>query len=234
LGAELASVTGHTSTGVQNGGADDYEHFETRTYRFGAGVGTGTVREMGIGNAIAGNYLFSHHLLDTPIVKAAGNSLDVSYRFTIWPSLIETTATPISIGGEDYTCKTTFYNLAGTIGSPFTLYTPVSGAWPVFDGSPAGPLDANPSGNSANGASGGAATISNRQAGSIDFSFFYGLTFANTATDIITVTTFRTSNWFYIQTEFEALTGPGIGGGIPKDATKELTLNWRLTWGEKP
>ena len=99
MGALLAKTTNILSndpvSNSYNAGANDYERYVTRTWRFGSGIGTGTVAEMGLGVTGSSNYLFSHHLLDTPIVKASNQSLDVSYRFTIWPSLIVTTATPI-------------------------------------------------------------------------------------------------------------------------------------------
>ena len=232
MGSILASSgTVIVSDGTYNGGSPNYEHYMTKTFRFNAGVGTGQVRELGMGTNAATNYLFSHHLLTAVINKLANNILDVSYRFTIWPSLIETTQSPILIDGVNYECKTSWYNLAET--SLTTVFDEYQTTSPirVYDGVKAGPTDSDPSGDVATS---GSATSHTFATGSQTVTGVFGLTNGNTILEIIKTAGIRTTNSFWIQTEFSALDGPDFGGGIPKDGTKELTLNWTLTYGERP
>ena len=232
MGSILAfstTVTVSDPSTSYNGGPPNYERWQTKTFRFVAGVGTGTVRELGMGTNAGTNYLFSHHLLAAPIVKAGNNILDVSYRFTIWPSTIETTQSPILIDGVNYECKTSWYNLTQN-DSPFTEYEALN-VGKVYDGIKAAPTDLAPSGDEASGGTSGSDTFAT---GSQRMFSIYGLSNGNTISGIIKTATNRMSNSFHIQTEFNALDGPDIGGGIPKDGTKELTLIWTLTYGERP
>ena len=66
----LASVAPSTQTPTNstNVGTPNYERFATKTWRFGAGVGTGTIQDMGVGatsTSVGG--LFARHLLTVPI-----------------------------------------------------------------------------------------------------------------------------------------------------------------------
>ena len=235
----LAAISGSTQTPSQstNVGAPNYERYATRTWRFGAGVGTNTIQDMGVGstsNSVAG--LFARHLLTVPIVKAANQSLDVSYRFTVWPSLIESELNSVLIGGVNYTCKTSLYDLTYSNTNIFseigTLFAS-SGYFTVYNGVKATPTGAAPSGTT--GTVGGSRTQTNLVGAQMDITNFYGLNIANTANNILRTATFRLSNGsFYAQTEFTAEDGPGIGEGIPKDLEHELTLRWRLNWGRRP
>jgi hypothetical protein len=232
MGAFLAmSPTVTVTDGPFNAGSPNYERYQTKTFRFNAGAGTGTVQECGMGTNAGLNYLFSHHLLDTPIVKAANNILDVSYRFTVWPSLIETTAPSVLIDGVNYECKTSFYDLARTaLPDQFGKYT-VGTDNKVWDGVKAAPTDVTPSGDSAADQSSVSSAFAT---GSQQMTQSSGLTQGNTTLGIIKTATMQMANWMYIQTEFSALDGGDIGGGIPKDNTKESTLVWTATYGERP
>jgi len=237
MGALLGnSGTVTVSDGPYNGfaeyGSPNYERYQTKTYRFNADVGTGTVRECGVGTNAASNYLFSHHLLAVPIVKTANNILDVSYRFTVWPSLIETTQSPILIDGVNYECKTSFYDLARTsLPDQFNEYK-VSTGGNVWDGAKADPpTNVNPSGDNASVQTTYSDTFATGSQRVVQYS---GLTYGNTDLNIVKTATIQMSNWLWIQTEFSALDGGDIGGGIPKDATKENTFIWTVTYGERP
>ena len=236
LGAWLADSSSVINTdpgNSYNGGSPNYERWQTKTWRFVAGVGTGLVQEMGLGTINNDpSYLFSHHLLDTPINKAANQTLDVSYRFTAWPSIIETEVNSVLIGGVNYTCRTSFYNATNTAFAVFNEYTPASNSCDTYDGIKAALTASAPSGD--NGTSSTSPSMNTNGTGITNISAFFGLTIGNTPLNIVKTAVFRMNNGFNIQTEFEAEDGPDIGGGIPKDATKEMTLNWQLTWGERP
>lgn len=78
----------------------DWTSAQTKSKRFIAGVGTGTITELGVGSSTDGTELFCHQLV-APIVKAAINVLDVIWRLTVWPDLT-TTAGSVTIDGVVY------------------------------------------------------------------------------------------------------------------------------------
>ena len=92
----MESFLGYSNT-VGNGNgvkviqvAPNWEYSEVKSRRFNAGVGTGTISEIGMGTNIVGTSLFNRQLITpAPIVKADVNVLDVLFRITIWPSLGE-------------------------------------------------------------------------------------------------------------------------------------------------
>ena len=235
-----ASQSTYTQTPSASSGGigPNYERYATRTYRFGAGVGTALITEMGMGgtsNSVGG--LFAWHGLTVPINKLSYQSLDVSYRFTVWPSLIESEVINVPIGDEGvlYTCKTSLYNLTyinsgifGELGIAFQS----SGYFNMYNGIKAGPEDTAPSGTT--GTTGVSRTVFNGTGAQFDFNLFYPLTAGNTANNILRTATWRTdTSIFYMQTEFTAENGAGIGDGIPKDDQHELTLRFRMNWGRK-
>jgi hypothetical protein len=233
--AQSTSVVNTDPAGNSAGGVGpNYERWVTKTYRFGAGVGDGTIREMGLGiSTSTASYLFSHHLLTAPIVKGPGQTLDVSYRFTIWPSLIETEALSVLIGGVNYDCLTSFYDLTNIAASSFSEYNVATvGSSYTYDGIKAGPEDTEPAGNQSS--QDGVETVNTNGTGVFNVQVFYALGSGNTATNEVRTATIRMNNAFHIQTQFTAIDGPNIGGGIPKDAEKEMTLNYQMTWGERP
>ena len=233
----LASITSPTQTPASstNAGAPNYERYATKTWRFGAGVGTGLVQDMGIGsttNSVGG--LFARHVLTVPINKLANQTLDVSYRFTVWPSLIESELNSVLIGGVNYPCQTRLYDLTYVNTNIFNEIGQNNGssAYRIcYNGVKAAPTAIAPSGTTAGAQYGG---NYNQVGAQSDFLLFYGLNDGNTSNNILRTATARIDpGLFRMQTEFTAEDGPGIGEGIPKDNEHELTLQWRLNWGRK-
>ena len=79
-----------------------------KSVRFGAGVGTGTITEIGMSTQATPGNLFCRALitdsLNNPvsIVKAAGDILDIEYRLTLRPTLTDVTGT---LSGYSYTLR---------------------------------------------------------------------------------------------------------------------------------
>lgn len=86
--------------------APNYEYSSIIGRRFNAGVGTGTVREIGLSNATTNQYMAIRTLLGTPIVKAADQVLDAYHRLTVYPNLNDITG-QTTIEGQlyDYTLR---------------------------------------------------------------------------------------------------------------------------------
>ena len=99
LASSNTQVGGDIST---NAGSPNYERAITRTKRFAAGVGTGTIAEFGVGASSDGTTLFSRHSVAVPFSKGINQVLDVSYRFTMWPPTIDAVNNGVVIGGETY------------------------------------------------------------------------------------------------------------------------------------
>lgn len=81
--------------------APNYEYWTTRGNRFNAGVGTGTIAELGISWSSTNTNMCIRALVSPTIVKAADQVLDVYYRFKLWPSLADV-AGVVSIAGQNY------------------------------------------------------------------------------------------------------------------------------------
>jgi hypothetical protein len=216
-----------------NGSASNYEYSTTRTRRFAPGVATGTIRQFGVAQDNDGTDIFSLFSVSPAIVKSAAQTLDISYRLTLWPSLSDINGTAL-IGGINYDTTTSW--LYGTInhGSVLAQYGPNTTAsfWNAYDGIKGDLADTVPSGDEGT-LSTTSPTSGTVASGSRDISKKWGLNEANTPTDICKTAKGRTSFGMYFNTEFAATDGGDIGGGIPKDATQELTLNWQLTWARK-
>lgn len=107
LGAQIAS-TGTTQSSLYAWDTVGNEYgYHRKVFRFGAGVATGTLREVGVGKA-ASSELFSRALIadgggtPTPFVVGAAEILDVIYEIRYYPKITDT-VTVINVNGIDYT-----------------------------------------------------------------------------------------------------------------------------------
>jgi hypothetical protein len=203
-----------------------YERYSIRKWRFGAGVGTGTVREFTLGNSNTGTDAFCRHVLPAPIPKDVDQSLDIFYRFTIYPDLTPRSGS-VLIDGINYPWETSFYSLQTYNYGVFNrqdFNMTFSSNWRVYDGVKAGPTDSAPTGSYAQNAVfsfvGEGSWYRTRR-------FYMGLDDCNTASNLITVATVPLQTYHKVQVEFG-------GGGIPKDNTKEAYLDWTLEWYRYP
>lgn len=107
LVAELA-VAGTSLYSEANGGAPNYEIITTKKARFNAGVGTGTIREVGIYGApyeVTPGELSFRTIVPIPITKLDEQILDVFWRSTVYPDLTERSGT-FDWDGELYNFRT--------------------------------------------------------------------------------------------------------------------------------
>ena len=66
--------------------APNWESYNIYKYRFDPGVGTGTIREFGIGHQTA-NSLTTRVLVSPDMVKSSIQTLDIYYKLTVYPDL---------------------------------------------------------------------------------------------------------------------------------------------------
>lgn len=214
--------------------ANGYARSRIMTRRYDAGVGTGTVRQMGLCDDNSAQSLFSVHVLPVPVVKAANQVLDVSYRMTMYPSLTNNVVTGVVIGGVTYTCTSSFYNLLynGSLNvfNEARVNSGIPAYYNAYPGAAAGLEDSTPSGTAAT--NGGFGNSYNYLTGSMDWATYYYLNYGNTDTGFVKTSISRMlPAAFRVQTEFAATDGPNIGEGIPKDLRYELYLYRRFSWG---
>lgn len=222
IGATQDAVTG-----------PNYERRATRTYRYYAGQGTGTIAEVGMGsNPNSSGALFCRHLLTPAIVKSANQTLDVTYAFTKWPDLVDVTGTAV-ISGITY----------DWVASPYYVTTPVSDStnfnptaptslnqyYQSYSGARAGLTDTAPSGSALGG---GDPSGTVYDSGFCEFDVHYGLTVGNGTDYLRTFLLQMLDTQMKTQVEFTQQAGqPNPGEGVPKDNTEEADMKFRFTWG---
>jgi len=222
----------------------NYEYSGTKSKRFGAGFGTGTVREVGMGGNTAGTQLVCRQVLSSPITKGATQSLDVIWRWTAWPEVADKTGV-INIGGIDYNYILRPQGLAGPhnfalpplqgLFGKFATHTINDDDEAVWDGDIASMLTGTPAGTRAKGGDivteapyvPGTFDVFGVGTCSVDVNVHAGLTTHNISSGLGIRSTAITTNQSKYQCQFNAVSD---SGRIPKTASNELDLNWRFSW----
>lgn len=125
LQAQVASTNTIQSTSAANAGTPNYEYTWTETYEFALGAVVGNMAEIGVGwTASTANTLGTRaRILDgalnpTTITVTASEQLRVTYRWTFYPKITDTTGTVV-ISGVTYNYTARIYNAASTWGARF-------------------------------------------------------------------------------------------------------------------
>jgi hypothetical protein len=221
------TATGLTHTRVVNPNSP-YEAYKDKSARFVAGVGTGTVNEVGIGEGITdGLNLFSRQLVSPGIVKGASQVLDVIYRLTYYPPLVDD-LNAVTIDGLTYDTITRMVDAA----SPVRDHTfqgirhSSVGTWYAYDGN-IGVITDGPSG-SFDAPDGSPYSLSYTPGTYYrDMQLDCGLNGWNHAGGIRS-TRIATKIDHRFQTQFNRQGGGGET--IPKDPTKIISLRYRIAW----
>ena len=236
LGNFLAYSTSSLGSTNVSSGFPEYRFISTRGYRFDAGVGTGQIREIGMGKSQTGTQLYSHCAISPEFDKLANLVLDTYYRLTMWPNLIDVDGSGI-IGGDDpetyiTKCRPQRLDQGADL---FSAWSPISSLQRVYDGELNPDIEANtPLGSTGDhkilGLSGlGAGTVAN--GAYTDGQLIAGLDSGNVSGGI-RCTAMWNGNGHSTQIRFGADGNGtlGLDAKIPKDYRKELTLNLRYTW----
>ena len=242
IGGFLAADSFYNDSTSGGGSSPNYEYYHTRKWQFAAGVGTGTVNELGCApsGVVDGTQLFSHHAVIPGIPKAANQILDTYYRLTIWPYMGADIIGTGVIDGETYDTV-----IRGIRYGPQSLAS-VFGAWGVSAGGQRnydGELNSDvtelyplgtSSGNPVNSwASLGSGAIAN--GGYTEFRMLNAIGQGNIGSTGIRSSTATCSNGQAMQIRFGA-DGNGVlalDARIPKDYRKEMTLDYRYEWTRK-
>jgi len=235
----LASQGSIQSNSGTNNTSSPYEVTATRTWRFAAGVATGTIAEMGVGAVSTNTNLFCRHLVSPPFVKGATQILDVSYRITMFPPLTQAINNGVVIGGVTYDTITTGLQIGqagvagtGAIFGPLRAST-VASDWNLYDGNLGAITASNPLGSPGLAAGNNISVNTGNGSGFSDFKAPWTLNIGNAPLKCRTAMGGVSTGWRF-QTQFTATDGPDIGGPLPKDGTNEFTGWWRYSWGRTP
>jgi hypothetical protein len=236
LGSPLSNGSSNQTIGGNirvNGSSPNWETSIQRTVRFNAGQATGSVAEMGVSSQTSGGNLFCRHVISPAIDKASNQVLDVIWRLTLWPSLIVTPGANVLIGGVNYATENSFYYAQYNGSATFSqlLRNSTSSFWGTYDGAAGAINSTSPAGDAGNTSAGSASFNGAGGSGFRDMGNKWDLNYGITNAGIIKTATGATTFFQRFQTEFTAIDGPNIGGGIPKTTNDELTLNWTVGWG---
>jgi hypothetical protein len=231
----ITSILGSSTTlqaygvGTANTSTPPYWCSYYWTYRFIEGVATGNISQvaMAFGTVSAGTTLFSLALVKdsggTPITitKLADEVLDVTYTLQLFCPSADVTGT-ISISGVNYD-----YTARPAQAAYWTANNPISTSVVVLAypaSSTLGTQLTAPSGSYADNA---AETYSAYTAGTFykDLAIYWDLNNGNVSGGIRCIYISAGSVW---QIRYSKTSD---SSAIPKDATKRLTLNIRLSWG---
>jgi hypothetical protein len=222
-------TTGLTHTAYINP-ISPYECYKDKSARFPAGVGTGTVNEVGIGRYDTdGLNLFSRQLVTPGIVKGAAQVLDVIYRLTYYPPIVDALGT-VTIDGLVYDTITRMYDADGWrdhgfqgIRAESTFVT----SWGAYSGD-IGPITGNPSGSLIGSDNDDSYNLTYGPGSYYrDMQHDCGLNGWNTGSGIRSMR-IQTRIKHTFQTQFNRQGGGGET--IPKDPTKIISLRWRIAW----
>ena len=250
----MSNLIGYTSvTGTGNDVfvqpvTPNWEFSRTKSRRFGAGVGSGTIREVGMGGNTSGTELVCRQLLGTPITKVATQSLDVIWRWTIWPPTYIDTDDDIlgviDIGGIAYNYKLRPRQLAIAKSGSFPPGSGVFGQWTrtsqtdAFWGAWNGDIgdaftSTVPSGTYASGFGTFPATVGSYGSGQryVLITKTGGLTAYNITSGGTGIRSLTASSTIGLwQCQFNAVSG---GGRIPKTGSNEIETVWKFSWDRK-
>lgn len=234
----LASFSAGTSTNMSTTathvpGATPYTELVVR-YRFNAGVAVGTFSEVGVGWSVSGlNNLFSRALIldsggvPTTVTVLSDESLDVEYRLRIYVPIADTTGT-LTLSGTPYPWTARAASSASwsiNHASGGTVMVSIGGYGP---GAVLGPITGLPTGGTSGSAS-PSVTHPAYVVGSYTLlvNCTLGLTSGNIPGGIQAMyITFSGCLTFQMQFRFSTV--------IPKDATKVMTFQLRITWARRP
>jgi hypothetical protein len=235
-----ATNTVQAAAAGAQGGAP-YYGWATRTLRFGEGDAAGNLSEVGIGWGASGSTLFSRALIvdgggsPTTITVLSDEWLDVSYELRQYPPLVDVIDTQV-LDGETY--DTTLRAAMVTSSFNWDVKNQAMGKtglgasyYRVYDGN-LGAITTSPSGSFAEGPNPSTGVVNSAYVNNSyqrDMTITYGLNEGNLGAGIRSLRFTTTGGGFQIQFDNQS-----AGETIPKDATKQLVLDYRLSWDRTP
>jgi hypothetical protein len=222
--------TSGTGSGISAGISPDYNNTRTFVYRTALGALNGNYTEVGVG--WQSGSMFSRALIldgggnPTTISVTSAQQLDIYYQLSVYPPLTDFSDT-IAISGTNYDVDGRAANVTSTTAWPVDPNNAVAvtffGAATVYNGS-MGAITSAPSGSGdglfASTSTTAYSNLSLQQEGSLS----YGLNDGNVSGGI-SAALIQWGSLGRFQYEFDP--------AIPKDGTKTLVLNFRVSWARR-
>jgi hypothetical protein len=228
------TTTTGTGAGLAAGSAPNYNNTRTIVYRTALGALDGNYSEVGVG--WASGSMFSRALIldgggsPTTISVSSSEQLDIVYQLSVYPPLVDTGPSAVTISGVSYTItgRASIVSAISGVGSwGVQLSNPAmrlwggsfigyNGAIGAITGSPGG-TPTSGDGSSTNAYSNNSLTLTGMLTAS--------LTAGNVAGGLSSVV----CSWDS-QCSFQY----GVSPAIPKDGTKTLSLNYSYSWARRP
>lgn len=234
LATYLAGTSTIQTTVTGTASSSPYYGYIQRTYRFGMGVAAGNLTEVGIGWTTTTGNLFSRALIKdgggspTTITVLSDEFLDISYELRSYAPTTDSVAT-VTISGTDYEFTARAANVTtASWWAPkdqainYLNNSGVLSEEAAYNGT-IGAVTALPSGTSARPTTVTKQSYSNNSY-RCDFSVYWDLDDGNLASNISALVFGSSLGSFQL----------GVTPDIAKDATKLLTLVYRITWARHP
>lgn len=236
LVAEVAGRTNNNS-GIATAlsyvaGSPDY-HKMVVTRLFTETQANGNLTEIGFFSASAGGTMFSRQLFKdgtgtpTTIDKTSNDQLRITYEIRCYPPTADTVTAGAVISGANYDITAREIGVGGSTGNNFFGSSSTSWSPKAFNSTLTSVASASASALPTRTGSKPSATNcdSNAIAAYVNGSFVL---------DRTTIWNTPTANFTILSIYHNDAHGLGFNPGLPKDNTKKLTLNTRLTWGRYP
>lgn len=216
------------------GGSPDYHKF-VRTRQFDQTQANGNLTEIGFFSASAGGTMFSRQLFKdgtgtpTTVVKTSDDFLRITYEVRVYPASADTVLAAQNISGTNYTVTSRCVGVGQTAWNNYFQQTQsapaaLTGATGSSTVSAAALIARTADG------SGGTFSTSDSVAGYVAGNFYKdGTTIYNTS-----AANFNILSMYFIANSLHAGYGIGFSPALAKDNTKQLTVNYRISWGRQP
>lgn len=221
-----------TGAAIAAGISPNYNNTRTFSYRTVLGALNGNYSEVGVGWA-SGSNMFSRALIldgggsPLPITVTSSEQLDIVYQLSVYPPLVDTGPTTITISGVNYdvtgrasqVTQTTNYWIVSVAAPSLTATSLYAG---VYSGT-MGAITASPSGSSSAYSSATTNSYVNNslnRTGSLSANLISGNVSGGIKSVFVGWTGFAA-----FQYQFDTV--------IPKDATKTMVLNYSVTWARR-
>jgi len=213
--------------------APNYEYYSIAGYRFNAGVATGLIQELGLSRNSNNSEMSVRSIISPAINKLPSQILEIYYKFTIWPPIVDTVGV-VSIEGNNYNYIARLCNANSTfIQNTFMNFAfSTSGSYCDPFQSTIGTITGQPNTQAGNDANSG--TVVANGSGFSQTQYYFSVDNGN-SNDGLGIRSFRIgyepSQYKSFQFEFSRVSD---SAKILKNSNKDLYLDVRLNWARRP
>lgn len=235
--AHYTTTTGTGHDAISAGISPNYNNTRTFVYRTVLGQLNGNYYEVGVGWASGSNVMFSRALIldgggsPTFVSVSSAEQLDIVYQLSVYPPLVDTGPTTVTISGSNYDVTGRASYVTQTTGSQGwtvgigAIAHSNAAVWSVFGtGGSLGAITTGPSAGSSSGSTTAATSAYVNNSMTANCASSYALAAGNVTGGVKMLI----AAWSMACFKYE------FNNAIPKDSTKTLSLNCSVTWARRP